>query len=60
MLEAHIFVCDRAGFFEKNSHLAETSKNVQKWFQNRVLGLFKKVMSLVLSGINVKQVLMDY
>ena len=31
------------------------TKNVQKWPQNRVFGLFKKIMSLVLSGICVKR-----
>ena len=60
VLDAHIYLCATAGFFGKNSHLAEMTKNLQKWPQNRVLGLFKKVMSLVLAGINVKQVLMDY
>ena len=30
------------------------TKNGQKWPKNRVLGLFKKIMSLVLSGICVK------
>ena len=31
------------------------TKNGQKWPKNRVLGLLKKIMSLVLSGICVKQ-----
>ena len=31
------------------------TKNGQKWLKNRVFGLFKKIMSLVLSGIYVKQ-----
>ena len=31
------------------------TKNGQKMAQNRVFGLFKKIMSLVLSGICVKQ-----
>ena len=30
------------------------TKNCQKWPQNMVFGLFKKIMSLVLSGICVK------
>ena len=30
------------------------TKNDQKWPKNRVFGLFKKIMSLVLSGICVK------
>ena len=45
-------MCDRAGFFgEKNP----SGKNAQKWPKNMVLGLFlglfKKIMSLVLSGV---------
>ena len=31
------------------------TKNGQKWPKNRVLGLFKKITLLVLSGICVKQ-----
>ena len=31
------------------------TKNGQKWPQNRVFGLFKKIMSLVLSGLCVKR-----
>ena len=31
------------------------TKNGQKWPKNRVFGLFKKIMSLVLSGICVKR-----
>ena len=30
------------------------TKNAQKWSKNMVFGLFKKIMSLVLSGICVK------
>ena len=30
------------------------SKNGQKWPKNMVFGVFKKIMSLVLSGICVK------
>ena len=41
-------MCDRAGFFGKDPHRA-------KMAQNRVFGLFKKIMSLVLSGIYVKR-----
>ena len=44
-----------AGFFGKNLHWAKVTKNDQKWSQNRVLGLFKKTASLVLSGICVKR-----
>ena len=32
-----------------------SGKNYQKWPKNRVFGLFKKIMSLVLSGICVKR-----
>ena len=46
---------DIAGFFWKKSPLG---KNDQKWSKNdpkdRVFGLFKKITSLVLSGICVK------
>ena len=31
------------------------TKNSQKWPKNRVFGLFKKITSLVLSGICVKR-----
>ena len=31
------------------------TKNGQKWPKNMVFGLFKKIMSLVLSGICVKR-----
>ena len=48
-------MCDRAGFFGKNPHLAKMTKNGQKWPKNMVFGLFKKIMSLVLSGICVKR-----
>ena len=44
-------MCDRAGFFGKNSYQVKIVKNGPKtWF----FGLFKKIMSLVLSGICVK------
>ena len=48
-------MCDRAGFFRKNSHQAKMTKNGQKWPKNMVFWLFKKIMSLVLSGICVKR-----
>ena len=48
-------MCDRAEFFGKNPHRAKITKNGQKWPQNRVFGLFKKIMLLVLSGICVKR-----
>ena len=44
-------VCERAGFFGKNPNWA-------KMAQNMVFGLFKKIMSLVLSGICVKSTLL--
>ena len=47
----YIVMCDRTGFFWKNLHRV---KNGQKWPKNRVFGLFKKITSLVLSGIWVK------
>ena len=47
-------VSDRAGFFGKNPHQAKMTKNGQKWSKNRVFGLFKKITSLVPSGICVK------
>ena len=48
-------MCDRAGFFLKKS---PSGKNGQKWPKNRVFGLFKKIVSLVLSGICVKRKLL--
>ena len=48
-------MCDRAGFFGKNPHWAKMTKNGQKWPKNMVFGLFKKITSLVLSGICVNQ-----
>ena len=44
-----------AGFFEKNPYQAKMTKNGQKWPKNRIFGLFKKIMSLVLSGICLKR-----
>ena len=49
-----IVTCDRARFFGKNPHWAKITKNDQKWPKNRVFGLFKKIMSLVLTRICVK------
>ena len=46
---------DIARFFGKNPHQAKMTKNGQKWPKNMVFGLFKKIMSLVLSGICVKR-----
>ena len=43
-------MCDTAKFFGKNPHWV----NGQKWPKNGFFGLFKKIMSLVLSGICVK------
>ena len=48
-------VCDRAVFFEKNSQQSKMTENGQKWPKNRVFGHFKKIISLVLSGIGVKR-----
>ena len=50
----YLVMCDRAGFFGKNLHRAKMTKNGQKWSKNMVFGLFKKITSLVLSGICVK------
>ena len=55
VLGAHIQLCVTAGFFGKNPHWAKMTKNGQKWPKNRVFGLFKNIMSLVLSGICVKR-----
>ena len=48
-------MCDRAGFIGKDPNRAKITKNVQKWPKNMVFRLFKKLISLVLSGICVKQ-----
>ena len=53
VLGAHIQLCVTARFFGKNPHQAKI-KNGQKWPQNMVFRLFKKIMSLVLSGLCVK------
>ena len=44
--------------FWKKSPLGKITKNGQKCPKNRVFGLFKKIMSLVLSGICVKRKLL--
>ena len=50
----YLVICDRAGFFGKNPHRAKTTENGQKWPKNMGFGLFRKITSLVLSGICVK------
>ena len=50
----YLVMCDIAGFYEKNPHRTKMTKNGQKWPKNMVLRLFKKITSLVLSGICVK------
>ena len=49
-----VVICDRARFFGKNPYRVKLTNNGQKWPKNRVLELFKKMMSLVLSGICIK------
>ena len=44
-------MCDSWIFWKKSL----SGKNGQKWPKNMVFGLFKKITSLVLSGISVKQ-----
>ena len=51
----YIVVCGRAEFFGENPQWAKMTKNGLKWLKNRVFALFKKIMSLVLSGICVKR-----
>ena len=46
---------DRAGIFVKNPHWVKMTKSGEKWPNNRVFRLFKKMTSLVLSGIFVKR-----
>ena len=41
-------------FWKKNPHRAKMTRIDKKWLQNRVFGLFKKIMLLVLSGNCVK------
>ena len=48
--DPYIVVCDSWIFWKKSP----SGKNGQKWPKNMVFGLFKKIMSLVLSGICVK------
>ena len=50
----YIVICDWTIFFGKNPHWAKMTKNLQKWPKNRVFWLFKKTLSLDLSGICVK------
>ena len=53
VLGAHISLCETTGFFWKKS---PSGKNDQKCPQKQVFFLlFKKIMSLVLSGICVKR-----
>ena len=54
VLGPYLVMCDRAEFFGKNPHCAKMTKNGQKWPKNMVSGPFRKIMSLVLSGICVK------
>ena len=53
-LGAHIWLYVTPGFFGKNPHGAKLTKIDQKWPKNRVLELFKKILSLVLYGICVE------
>ena len=46
---------DRTRFLGKNRHWAKMTKNGKKFSKDMVFGLFKKIMSLVLSGICVKE-----
>ena len=50
-------MCDRARFFGKYPHQEKRTKKGQKWPKKTpgVFGLFKKTMSIVLSGICVKR-----
>ena len=50
----YLVMCDGARFFGKNPHWAKMTENGQKWPKNMVFGLFRKITSLVLSGICVK------
>ena len=49
--DPNLVVCDSKIFLKKSS----PGKNDQKWPKNKVFGLFKEIMSLVLSGICVKR-----
>ena len=55
VLGAHIQQCVTARSFGKNPHQAKMTKNGQKWPKNMVFGLFRKITSLVQSGICVKE-----
>ena len=46
----YMVLCDSRIFWKKNP----SGKNGQRWPKNMVFGLFKKIMSLVFSGICVK------
>ena len=46
---------DRTRFFGKNRHWAKMTKNGKKFSKDMVFEHFKKIMSLVLSGICVKE-----
>ena len=47
-------------FLEKIPEGQKWQQNNQKWPKNRVFGLFKKITSLVLSGIGVKQKFLSF
>ena len=51
---SYLVMCDRARFFGKSPHWAKMTENGQKWPKNMVFGRFRKITSLVLSGICVK------
>ena len=51
---SYLVMCDRARFFAKNPYRATMTKDGQKWPKNMVLGLFKKITSLVFSVVCVK------
>ena len=50
----HGDVRDGTGIFWKNPRRAKITKNGQKRYENRVFGLFRKIVSFVLSGNGVK------
>ena len=54
----YIVVCDRTRILGKRPCWAKMTKHRQKWPQNRVFGLFKKIKSLVLSRICVQRKLL--
>ena len=51
----YLVICDTDEFLRKKPHRVKITKNDQKWPKNRIFGLFKKIKSLLLSGIGVKQ-----